>query len=83
MLSIGSNVGQDITQSAKQMAEAAPAGREVQQFKDVDGLRLPSTGIFSSHVKLPSGSTTVTEWDLSEDQINNNIGLDPQNFEVK
>lgn len=82
-LSIGSNVGQDITQSAKQRPERIRLEERFSNFKDVDGQRLPEHWNIQFTRELPSGSTTVTEWDLNEDQISNNIGLDPRNFEVK
>ena len=76
-LSIGSNVGQDITQSAKQRPERIRLEERFSNFKDVDGQRLPEHWNIQFTRELPSGSTTVTEWDLSEGQIDNNIGLDP------
>jgi len=82
-LSIGSNVGQDITQSAKQRPERIRLEERFSNFKDVDGQRLPEHWNIQFTRELPSGSTTVTEWDLSEGQIDNNIGLDPKNFEAK
>lgn len=82
-LSIGSNVGQEITESAKQRPERIRLEERFSNFKDVDGLRLPGHWNIQFTRELPSGSTTVTEWDLSEDQIDNNIGLDPKNFEAK
>jgi len=82
-LSIGSNVGQDITQSAKQRPERIRLEERFSNFKDVDGQRLPEHWNIQFTRELPSGSTTVVEWDLSEGQIDNNIGLDPKNFEAK
>lgn len=83
LLSIGSNVGADITQSAKQRPERLRLEEKFSAFKDVDGLRLPTRWNIQFTRETPTGSTTVTEWDLSEEQINNNIGLDPKNFAVK
>jgi hypothetical protein len=82
-LSIGSNVGQDITLSAKQRPERIRLEERFSNFKDVDGVRLPEHWNIQFTRELPSGSTTVSEWDLTAAQISNNIGLDPRNFEVK
>jgi hypothetical protein len=82
-LSIGSNVGQDITLSAKQRPERIRLEERFSNFKDVDGARLPEHWNIQFTRELPSGSTTVSEWDLTAAQISNNIGLDPRNFEVK
>lgn len=82
-LEVGSNVGQDITMSAKQRPERIRLEERFSDFKDFDGLRLPTHWDIQFTVELPSGSTTLSEWELHEDQITNNIGLDPKNFDVK
>jgi hypothetical protein len=82
-LSIGSNVGADITQSAKQRPERIRLEEKFSTFEELDGLRMPTHWNIQFTRETPTGSTTVTEWDLSENQITNNIGLDPKNFEVK
>ena len=52
-------------------------------FKTVDGLTLPSHYNIHFTQELGNGPTTVSEWDITTDQINNNVTLDPKNFEVK
>jgi len=81
--SIGNNVGGDITQSSKLQAERTTLEERFNDFKTVEGLTLPSHWNLQFTWELPSGTTSVTEWDLKEDQITNNMGLDPKNFEVK
>jgi len=49
----------------------------------VDGLTLPTHWNIQFTRELPSGSTTVSEWDLKEDQIAHDMELDPRNFELK
>jgi hypothetical protein len=52
-------------------------------FKAVDVLSLPTHWNLQFTLELPNGSTTVSEWDMKEDQIANNVGLDQRNFEMK
>jgi hypothetical protein len=78
-----SNVGQEITQSAKQRPERLRLEEKFDDFQEFDGLRLPTYWDIQFTRELPSGDTTVFEWELKEDQISNNVGLDPRNFEVK
>jgi hypothetical protein len=82
-LSLGNNVGADVTLSAKLQPERSTLEEQFSDFKTVDGLTLPSHWNIQFTRELPNGSTTVVEWDLTEDQVRNNIGLDPKNFELK
>lgn len=52
-------------------------------FKTVDGLSLPSHYDLHFTQELGNGPTTVSEWDITTDQVSNNVSLDPKNFEVK
>jgi hypothetical protein len=82
-ISIGNNVGATITESAKLQPERSSLEERFSDFKTVDGLTLPSHWNIHFTRELPDGSTTISEWDLKEDQITNNVGLDPRNFELK
>lgn len=52
-------------------------------FKTVDGLTLPSHYNVHFSQELGSGRTTVNEWDISAEQVSNNVNLDPKNFQVR
>ena len=82
-LAIGNNVGSDVTQSSKLQPERSTLEERFSDFQAVDGLTLPSHWNIQFTRELPDGSTSVVEWDLKEDQVKNNVGLDPKNFEVK
>jgi hypothetical protein len=82
-IAIGNNVGADITKSAGLMPERSSLEERFSDFQSVDGLILPTHWNIQFTRELPDGSTTISEWDLKENQIRNNIGLDPRNFEVK
>lgn len=82
-IEIGNNVGATITESVKSQPERSRLEERFGDFKTVDGLSLPSHWNIQFTRELPNGSTTVTEWDLKEDQITNNMGLDARNFEIK
>jgi hypothetical protein len=81
--SVANNVGASITESVKLQAERTILEERFSDFKTVDGLTLPSHWNIQFTRELPNGSTTISEWDLKEDQITNNMGLDPKNFAVK
>ncbi len=81
--SVANNVGATITESSKLLPERSILEERFSDFKTVDGLTLPSHWNLQFTRELPNGSTTVSEWDLKEDQITHNMGLDPRNFEVK
>jgi hypothetical protein len=82
-VSVGSNVGATITDSVNVRAERSTLEERFSDFKTVDGLTLPTHWNLQFTRELPNGSTTLSEWDLKEDQITNNVGLDPRNFELK
>jgi len=81
--SVANNVGASITESVKLQPERTILEERFSDFKTVDGLTLPSHWNLQFTRELPNGSTTISEWDLKEDQITNNMGLDPRNFAVK
>jgi len=82
-ISVGNNVGANILQSAKLRAQRSQMEERFSDFKTVDGLTLPAHWNLQFTRELPNGSTTVSEWDLKEDEITNNMGLDPRNFQLK
>jgi hypothetical protein len=81
--SVGNNVGGDILRSSKLQPERTTLEERFSDFKTVDGVTLPSKWNLQFTWELPQGTTSVTEWDLKEDEITHNMGLDPRNFEVK
>jgi hypothetical protein len=52
-------------------------------FKTADGLTLPSHYDIHFTQELGNGPSTVSEWDITTNQVSNNVTLDPRNFEVK
>ncbi|MBZ5548067.1 MAG: hypothetical protein LAO22_08950 [Acidobacteriia bacterium] len=81
--SIANNVGASIVETSKLLPERNTLEERFSEFKTVDGLTLPTHWNIQFTRELPNGSTTISEWDLKEDQITNNMGLDPRNFELK
>jgi len=82
-LQVGNTVGATIVESANLQPERSRLEERFSDFKTVDGLTLPTHWNIQFTREKANGSTTVSEWDLKEDQIANNVGLDPRNFEVK
>jgi hypothetical protein len=50
-------------------------------FKSVDGLTLPSKYDLRFTEELQNGFTQSLEWDITTTRIENNISLDPRNFQ--
>lgn len=82
-ISVSNLPGATIVESVNLRPERSSLEERFSDFKTVDGLTLPTHWNLQFTRELPNGSTTVSEWDLKEDQIANNMGLDPKNFEVK
>jgi hypothetical protein len=80
---IGNLPGGTIVESVNLRPERSQLEERFSDFKTFDGLTLPTHWNLQFTRELPNGSTTLSEWDLKEDQITNNMGLDPKNFEVK
>ena len=81
--SVANNVGADITQSSKLLPERTTLEEDFGDFQTVDGLNLPQHWTLHFTRELPDGNTTISAWDLKMNEITNNMGLDPRNFEVK
>lgn len=82
-LQVGNNVGKTIVDSASLQPERSRLEERFSDFKTVDGLSLPTHWNIQFTREKANGSTTLSEWDLKEDQMANNVGLDARNFEVK
>jgi len=82
-LSVGNNLDADITNSASLLPERSSLEERFSDFQTFDGMTLPTHWNLQFTRELPDGSTSICEWDLREDQIRNNVGLDPKNFEVE
>src|SRR5215469_6335920 len=52
-------------------------------FKQFDGLTLPTHYDLRYAQELQTGGTTLFEYDMTFDQIMNNVGVDAKNFDVK
>jgi len=76
-------MGADVTLSSKLLPERSSLEERFADFKTVDGLTLPTHWNLHFTRELPDGSTTISEWDLTEDDIRNNVGLDPGILNVK
>jgi hypothetical protein len=82
-LVVGNNVGATILESARMQPERSSLEERFSDFTTADGLTLPTHWNLQFTRELSSGSTTISEWDLKEDKIQNNLGLDSRNFAVR
>jgi hypothetical protein len=75
--------GPDITQSVKQKETRYTIEEQFNDFRTAEGLTLPSKYVIHFTQELQDGTTEVYEWDIAADEVSNNVGLDPKNFQVK
>ena len=75
--------GSDPTRSSKQQQIRYTLEENFSDFSTTDGITLPSH--YNVHFTRESqdGKTTVSEWDMSANEVSENMSLDPRNFQVK
>ena len=73
----------DITQTANQRETRYTIEEQFNDFKTAEGLTLPSKYVIHFTQELQNGTTEVYEWDIAADEVSDNGGLDPRNFQVK
>jgi len=81
LLEVGNTVGQSVLESPNLQTNRTTLEENFDGFTTVDGVTLPNHWSFQYTRELPSGKTTIFNWDLKEDQIQQNVALDPRNFE--
>jgi len=77
------NMGKSITESVNQQEIRYTIAERFADFKNVDGLTLPSTYSIEFTQEMQSGRTLVDHWDMTADKNAENVGLDPKNFDTK
>jgi hypothetical protein len=82
LLEVGNNVGKTILESPTLKADRTTLEERFDQFTTAEGVTLPTHWTFQYTRELPSGATTVTNWDVKE-EIQQNMTLDPKNFEIR
>lgn len=82
-MDITPNVGASITESAHQKEIHYQITEKFSDFKSSDGLTLPTHYDLQFSQELQDGTTSLWDWDATFDQVSNNVGLDPRNFEIR
>jgi len=77
------SAGGDPTRSSKQREIRYTLEERFSDFKTTDGVTLPSHYNIHFTQELQSGSTILDEWDMTADEVSDNMTLDPRNFQVK
>lgn len=77
------NMGTSITSSVNQQEIRYTIAERFADFKNVDGLTLPSTYSIEFTQEMQSGRTLVDHWDMTADKNAENVSLDPKNFDTK
>jgi hypothetical protein len=71
------------TLNVRQVPERHRVEEHFSDFKQFDGLTLPTQYELKYTQELQTGGTTLFVWDIAVSQITNGSGVDPRNFEVK
>jgi hypothetical protein len=71
------------TMNVRQTPERHRIEERFSDFKQFDGLTLPTHYDLQYTQELQTGGTTLFEYDITLNQITNNEGVDPKNFDVK
>jgi hypothetical protein len=83
LLEVGNNVGKTILDSATLKADRTTLEERFDTFTTVEGVTLPTHWTFQYTRELPTGATSIFSWEVKEENIQQNVTLDPRNFEVK
>jgi len=75
-------IGPSETESARQNLARYRIEERYSDFKTVDGLTLPWHYDLRYQQELQNGFTKLVEWDVTAASIDNNVSLDPRNFET-
>jgi len=81
-LEVGNNVGKTVLESPTLKADRTTLEERFDDFTTDSGITLPTRWTFQYTRELPSGATSVFDWEI-KDEIRQNLTLDPKNFEVK
>jgi hypothetical protein len=79
----GGQSGSDPTRSSKQQQIRYTLEERFSDFNTTDGITLPSHYNIHFTQEAQDGKTTVFEWDITANEISENMSLDPRNFQVK
>ncbi len=80
---VGNNNGESISGSNNLKRDHTALEERFSDFKTADGMTLPTHWSLEFTLELPNGVTTVSQWDLPDLKIMNNLGIDPLNFKVQ
>jgi hypothetical protein len=79
----GGQSGSDPTRSSKQQEIRYTLEERFSDFNTTDGITLPSHYNIHFTREAQDGKTAVYEWDMTANEVSENLSLDPRNFQVK
>jgi hypothetical protein len=82
-LAHGTLVGEGPTTSVQQKETRYEIKEQFSDFKTAEGLTVPSREVIQYTQENQDGSTLIWEWDLTLNEVSDNIRLDPRNFATK
>ena len=69
--------------SARQQQTRYRIEERFSDFKESDGLTLPTHYDLRFQEELQNGFTKLVDWDITQTRVLNNVTLDPKNFEIR
>ena len=69
-------------ESARQQQTRYRIEERFSDFKESDGLTLPTRYDLRFQEELQNGFTKMVDWDITQTRVLNNVTLDPKNFEI-
>jgi hypothetical protein len=69
--------------SARQQQTRYRIEERFSDFKESDGLTLPTHYDLRFQEELQNGFTKMVDWDITQTRVLNNVTLDPKNFEIR
>jgi hypothetical protein len=82
-MEFAAGMGKSVVDSVRQQDIRYTIEERFSDFKTADGITLPATYSIEYTQEVQSGNTEVYHWDMTADKINENVGLDPKNFDTK
>jgi hypothetical protein len=82
-LSVAANLGPNVIASAQQRDIRYTLEERFSDFKTVGGITLPRRYDLLYTQEQQNGLTRVYDWEMTADQVSDNVSLDPANFQVR
>jgi hypothetical protein len=80
LVSLSANLGGEVTRSSRQQNIRYTIEERFGDFETIDGITMPRRYDLRYTQELQNGNTRAYDWEMTADQVRENIPLDPANF---